>query len=55
MRRLLPRPDARDRTVTGRKRWRPPWPVQLAVLFAAMAAAGLAITAAAHLILGGPW
>ena len=41
--------------MTGRKRWRPPWPVQLLGTLAATVAAGLAVTAAAHLILGGPW
>lgn len=41
--------------MTGRKRWRPPWPVQLLGVFAAAAVAGLVITAVAHLILGGPW
>lgn len=41
--------------MTGRKRRRPPWPVQLLGVLAATVAAGLVITAAAHLILGGPW
>ena len=41
--------------MTDRERWRPPWPVQFALLCAALAGAVLALTAAAHLIIGGPW
>lgn len=39
----------------SRKRWRPPWPVQLAGLCAALAFAGLAVAAVTHLIVGGAW
>lgn len=39
----------------SRKRRRPPWPVQLAVLFATMALAALTWTAVTHWIIGGPW
>lgn len=41
--------------MNGRVRWRPPWPVQFVLLCAALAVAGLVVTAAAHLIVGGPW
>lgn len=38
-----------------RKRWRPPWPVQLLGVFAATALAALAWTGVTHWIIGGPW
>lgn len=40
--------------MTGR-RWRPPWPVQLVGTLVALAVAALAVTAVAHLMLGGAW
>lgn len=41
--------------MTRRKRWRPPWPVQLVGTCFALAVAGLAITAVTHLLIGGAW
>jgi 4'-phosphopantetheinyl transferase EntD len=41
--------------VTRRTRRRPPWPVQLLGTLGAMAGAALAVTAMAHLLIGGAW
>lgn|GEM_PF-3789356 len=41
--------------MTRRKRRRPPWPFQLLGTAGALVVAALAVTAVAHLLIGGPW